>query len=339
MISSFAEWLTTTFAHPYFFTLLALIPFMVWWQLRTKKRDSPSFRLTTLRGIAASQTGIKAQLRPILFVLRILSLVALIIALARPHDSNSRKNIETEGIDIVLALDLSGSMLAEDFKPSRVEAAKAVAMKFVDERPTDRIGLVVFGTESFPMCPVTMEHGVLKEDIASLKVGMVEQNTAIGLGLASAVNLLRSAKGKSRVVILMTDGVNNVTQPVSPLTALDIAKLYKVRVYTIGIGTNAPYALIPIPTPNGVQKMPQPVEIDEALLSQISTQTGGKYFRATGNKSLEGVYKEIDKLEKTKVDISVNVKYNEKFFPFAMIAIICLVLELLLRYTVFRTIT
>jgi Ca-activated chloride channel homolog len=339
MISSFAEWLTNSFAHPYFFTLLALIPFIIWWQVHNKRRDSPSLRLTTLRGIASSHTGIKAQLRPVLFVLRIFSLVALIIALARPHDSNSRKNIESEGIDIVMALDLSGSMLAEDFKPNRVEAAKAVAMKFVDDRPTDRIGLVVFASESFPMCPVTMEHGVLKEDIANLKVGMLEQQTGIGLGLASAVNLLRSSSGKSKIVILMTDGVNNVSVPVSPLTALEIAKLYKVRVYTIGIGTNAPYAMISMPTPNGVVKKPQPVEIDEALLSQISAQTGGKYFRATGNKSLEGVYKEIDKLEKTKVDISVNVKYNEKFFPFAMIAIICLVLELLLRYTVFRTIT
>ncbi len=331
MISSFGEWLTTNFAHPYFFALLLLIPFMIWWQVRSKKKDSPSLRLTTLRGIAVANPGIKAQLRPVLFILRVLCLTALIIALARPHDSNSRKNIESEGIDIVLSLDLSGSMLAEDFKPNRIEAAKAVAMKFVDDRPTDRVGLVVFASESYPMCPITMEHGVVKEDIANLKVGMLEQQTAIGQGLASAVNLLRSATGKSRVVILMTDGVNNVFPPVSPLLALEIAKVCKVRVYTIGIGTNAGMA----PTPNG----PQPVEIDEALLNQISTETGGKYFRATGNKSLEGIYKEIDKLEKKRVDISVNVKYNERFFPFAMVAIICLVLEILLRNTLFRTIT
>ncbi len=339
MISSFFDWLQTTFAHPFFFALLLLIPFIIWWQISSKRKDNPALRLTTLKWIPAGNSGLKAQLRPVLFVLRIITLAALIIALARPHTSNSKKNIETEGIDIVLSLDLSGSMLAEDFKPNRVEAAKAVAMKFVDDRPTDRIGLVVFASESFPMCPVTMEHGVLKEDIGNLKVGLLEQQTGIGLGLASAVNLLRSAKGKSKVVILMTDGVNNVSSPVSPLTALEIAKLYKVRVYTIGIGTNAPNALLPVPTPNGIQKVNMPVEIDEALLGQISAQTGGKYFRATSNKSLEGIYKEIDKLEKTKVDISVQVRYVEKFFPFAMIAVICLALEILLRNTLFRTIT
>lgn len=339
MMAQAMEWIQKTFAHPWFFGLLLLIPFMIWWQVRSKRKDSPALRLTTLRGISAAHTGYRAQFRPVLFILRVLTLVALIIALARPHSSNSRKNIETEGIDIVISMDLSGSMLAEDFKPNRIEASKQVAMKFVDDRPTDRIGLVVFASESFPMCPVTMEHGVLKEDIANLKVGMLEQQTGIGLGLASAVNSLRSANGKSKVVILITDGVNNVSSPISPLTALEVAKLYKVRVYTIGIGSNAPSAMLPVPTPNGVQNVAMPIEIDEALLTQISKETGGKYFRATSNKSLENVYKEIDKLEKTRVDISVQVKYNELFFPFALIAIICLALEIILRNTLFRSIT
>lgn len=336
-MNAFLDWKHITFAQPYYFALLLLIPFMVWWQFRRKKGDSPALRLTTLSGINRAQAGGKAKLRPVLFVLRILSLIALTIAVARPQSSNTTENIDSEGIDIVMSMDMSGSMLAEDFKPNRIEAAREVALKFVDARPTDRIGLVIFAGESFTMCPITIDHNVLKEQIAQIKNGMISDGTSIGMGLATAVERLRHAKGKSRVIILMTDGVNN-TGLIDPNTALEIAKAYKIRVYTIGVGTHG-QAPMPVQTPIGVQKQMVPVEIDEALLKQVAAETGGKYFRATGNKSLQDVYNEIDKMEKTKVDITSYKHYAELFFPFAMLAVICLALEMLLRYTVFRSIT
>jgi Ca-activated chloride channel family protein len=228
-------------------------------------------------------------------------------------------------------------MLAEDFKPNRIEASKVEALKFVDRRPGDRIGLVIFSGESFTMCPITIDHNVLKEQISQIKNGMVTDGTSIGMGLATAVDRLRYAKGKSKVIILMTDGVNNMGL-IDPLTALEIAKAYKIRVYTVGIGTMG-QAPMPIKTPFGTQKQMVPVEIDERLLKQIATQTGGKYFRATGNRALEAIYDDIDRLEKTRVDITSYKHYAELFFPFAMLAVICIALEMLLRYTVFRSIT
>ena len=228
-------------------------------------------------------------------------------------------------------------MVAEDFKPNRIEAAKAVALKFVDQRPTDRIGLVIFSGESFTMCPITIDHNILKEQISQIRNGMIQDGTSIGMGLATAVDRLRFSKGKSKVVILMTDGVNNMGL-IDPTTALEIAKAYKVRVYSIGIGTIG-QAIMPVQTPMGVQKQMVPVEIDEPLLRKIATETGGKYFRATGNQSLADVYADIDKLEKTKIDVTSYKHYAELFFPLAMIAVICLALEMLLRYTVFKSIT
>jgi Ca-activated chloride channel family protein len=331
------DWQHITFAHPLFFGLLLLIPFMVWWYTKGKKSDNPSLRLTSLGGLSPAMAGGRARFRPVLFVLRIICLVALIVAMARPQSSNTTENIESEGIDMVLSMDVSGSMLAEDFHPNRIEAAKNVALKFVDQRPGDRIGLVIFSGESFTMCPITIDHNVLKEQISQIQNGMVTDGTSIGMGLATAVDRLRNAKGKSRVIILMTDGVNNMGL-IDPLTALEIAKAYKVRVYTIGIGTMG-QAVMPVKTPYGVQKQMVPVEIDEKLLRQIATQTGGKYFRATGNKTLETIYDDIDKLEKTRVDITSYKHYAELFFPFAMIAVIALALEMLLRYTVFKSIT
>ncbi|MCW3122530.1 MAG: aerotolerance regulator BatA [Flavipsychrobacter sp.] len=336
-MNAFLDWKHITFAQPYYFALLLLIPILIWWQLRSKKRDNPALRLTTLRGINPAHVGSRAQLRPVLFILRIICLAALSIALARPQSSNTTENIDSEGIDIVMSMDMSGSMLAEDFKPNRIEAAKDVALKFVDARPTDRLGLVIFAGESFTMCPITIDHNVLKEQISQIRNGMLTDGTSIGMGLATAVERLRFSKGKSRVIILMTDGVNN-TGLIDPNTALEIAKAYKIRVYTIGVGTHG-QAMIPVPTAAGVQKQMMNVEIDEALLKQIAAETGGKYFRATGNKSLQDVYTEIDKMEKTKVDITSYKHYAELFFPFAMLAVICLALEMLLRYTIFRTIT
>ncbi len=331
------DWKHISFAHPAFFGLLLLLPFMIWWQQRNKVTDNPSVRVTSLSGIANIKPTWRVQFRPVLFILRVVALVMLTIALARPQTSNVTENIDSEGVDIVLSLDVSGSMLAEDFKPNRIEAAKKVAMNFVDQRPTDRLGLVIFSGESFTQCPITIDHNVLKEQLSEVKSGVLQDGTAIGMGLATAVDRLRYAKGKSRVIILLTDGVNN-TGLIDPMTALEIAKSFKVRVYTIGVGTEgqAPY---PVQTPFGIQKQMMPVQIDEALLTKIAKETGGKYYRARNNKALESIYADIDKLEKTKVEISSYKHYAELFFPFALLAIICLLTEMVLRYTVFKSIT
>ena len=336
-MKAFLDWKHITFAHPFFFALLLLIPAMIWWQTQRRKNSNPTLRLTTIGGLSGVQPGFKARYRPSMFILRIIALVALIICLARPQSTNTTTNNDTEGIDMVLGLDVSGSMLAEDFKPNRIEAAKQVAIDFVDKRPTDRIGLVIFSGESFTMCPITIDHNVLKEQIMHIKSGMIADGTSIGMGLATSVDRLRNSKAKSKVIVLMTDGVNN-TGIIDPNTALEIAKAYKVRVYTIGVGTQG-QAIMPTPTPMGTIKQMVPVEIDEPLLKQIAAQTGGKYFRATNNKSLQTIYDDIDKMEKTSVEVTSFKRYAELFFPFAMIAIICLVLEMLLRYTVFRSIT
>ncbi len=333
-MSTLLDWKHLSFAHPYFFALLLLMPFIIWWQQRTKKEDNPALRLTTLSGLNAAQAGGKATFRPLLFILRIVTLVALTIALARPQSSNTTENIDSEGIDIVLAIDVSGSMVAEDFKPNRIEAAKAAALKFVDERPTDRIGLVIFSGESFTMCPITIDHNVLKEQISQVKNGMIVDGTAIGMGLATSVDRLRNATGKSKVIILMTDGVNNMGL-IDPETGLEIAKAYHIRVYTIGIGTQG---MAPVPTPNGQKQMMQ-VEIDEPLLKKIAAETNGKYFRATGNQSFVDIYADINKMEKTRIDVTSYKHYAELFFPFALIAVFCLALEMLLRYTLFKSIT
>ncbi len=334
MISYFMDWQHFRFAYPAFFGLLLLVPFMIWWQSRSKKRNFPVMRLTTLAGIEKIKPTGKVRLRPMLFVLRIIAIVMLTIALARPQSSNVTERIDSEGIDIVIGIDVSGSMLTEDFKPNRVEAAKAAAERFVSDRPTDRIGLVIFSGESFTLCPITIDHNVLKEQIRSIKSGMLMDGTSIGMGLATAVDRLRYSKGKSKVIILLTDGVNN-TGLIDPITALEIAKAYKVRVYTVGIGTLGE-ALMPLP--NGQKAMVRS-DIDEPLLKKIATETGGKFYRATNNKALADIYSNINKLEKSKVDISSFKHYTELFFPFAMIAVVCLLLEMLLRYTVFKSIT
>lgn len=336
-MSILTDWKHITFAHPAYFLLLLVIPIMIWWQLRSARGDSPAMRLTTLRGLDLSKTGGKARFRPVLFVLRVIALASLAVALARPRSSNTTENVDSDGIDIVLSMDVSGSMLAEDFKPNRIEAAKAEALKFIDQRPTDRIGLVIFAGESFTMCPITIDHSVLKNQISQIKNGMIADGTSIGMGLATAVDRLRNAKGKSKVIILMTDGVNN-TGIIDPSTALEIAKAFKIRIYTIGIGTMG-QALMPTQTPFGIQKQLVPVEIDEKLLKHMAKATAGKYFRATDNKSLSSIYEDIDKMEKTKIDVTSFKHYAEMFFPFAMLAVICLVLEMGLRLTVFRSIT
>ncbi|QEH40357.1 VWA domain-containing protein [Chitinophaga sp. XS-30] len=328
-------WKNIEFAHPAFFWLLLLIPVMIWWTVRAGRKWQGSFQVSSLQGLKGLPVSWKVRFRPLLPALRIIAFAALVTALARPQTSNTSESIDSEGIDIVLSIDISGSMLAEDLRPNRMEAAKKTAMTFVDSRISDRIGLVVFSGESFTQCPITMDHAVLKQQIIQIRSGMLQDGTAIGMGLATAVDRLHSSKVKSKVIILLTDGVNN-TGLVDPLTALEIAKAYKIKVYTIGVGTTGK-APSPATMPDGsVQMQMTDVQIDEPLMRKIATETGGRYFRATDNASLQNIYQEIDKLERTKVEITSYKRFQEHFFPLAMIALACLLLEVLLRYTLFK---
>lgn len=332
----FSIWKSIEFAHPAFFGLLALIPVMIYWYIARQQRRQAAMEMSSLQGLKGLPVSWKVTMRPVLLVLRILAFTALVVALARPQTSNTSESIDSEGIDIVLAIDISGSMLAQDLQPDRLEAARKVATNFVDSRISDRIGLVIFSGESFTQCPITTDHGVLKNQIALIKSGMLQDGTAIGMGLATSVDRLRTSKAKSKVIILLTDGVNN-TGLIDPLTALEISKAFKIRVYTIGVGTigKAPF---PMTMPDGsIQMQMQDVQLDEPLMKKISAETGGKYFRATNNKELENVYGEIDKMEKTKVEITSYRRFAEHFFPLAMLALACMLLEVVLRYTAFRS--
>jgi Ca-activated chloride channel homolog len=325
-----------TFADPGFFFLLLLLPLVIFWYVRYNKKQQASLKVSSLEALEKLPVSWKVKLRPLLFILRCLVYVLLIVALARPQSSNVREEINSNGIDIMLAIDVSGSMLAEDFQPNRIEAAKNVAMNFIDHRPDDRIGLVIFAGQSFTECPLTIDHAFLKEQVEKVRSGLMEDGTAIGDGLATCVERLAKSKGKSKVVILLTDGVNNMGL-IDPLTALEIAKTYHVRVFTIGVGTHgtAPY---PMPLPGGgTQLQSMPVQIDEALLQKIASETGGEYFRATDNQSLQHIYNSIDKMVKTKVEVSTYTRYADLFFPLALIAIVLLFIEITLRYTVFKS--
>ena len=319
------------FANPeYFWLLLVLIPMIIWYIFK-EKNSHADMKFSSIRVFKQMKRGSRIWLRHLLFVVRILDILCLVVALARPQYSTSWQTYNSEGIDIVLALDISGSMLARDFTPDRLEAAKEVATKFILERPQDRIGLVVFSGESFTQSPLTTVN--VMKDIHS---GMIEDGTAIGLGLANAVNRLKESNAKSKVIILLTDGVNN-RGAIAPITAAELAKTFGIRVYTIGVGTlgEAPY---PVQTPFGVQLQRMPVEIDEDVLTQIADMTGGKYFRATDNKKLEQIYQEIDKLEKSKVEVKHFSRKNEQYFYFALIGALLLILESLGRYTLLRKI-
>lgn len=322
------------FANPEFFLLLLLVPLLVLWYLLNNKKINVPIKFSTIEGFRRTKPSLRVKFLHLPFGLRVFGIILIIIALARPQSSSSEKQIETEGIDIVIALDISGSMLAEDFKPNRLEAAKKITEKFIDERQNDRIGLVIFSAKSFTQCPITIDHSVLKNLLKQIKSGLIEDGTAIGMGLATAVDRLKDSKAKSRVIILLTDGINN-TGIISPLTASEMAKAFGIRVYTIGVGTlgKAPY---PFQTPFGIQYMNVDVEIDEALLKDIAQSTGGKYFRATNNKALESIYNEIDQMEKTKIKQTVFTTFTEEFFPFLLIGTIAIFLELLLRTFVFK---
>jgi Ca-activated chloride channel homolog len=323
-----------TFSDPLFLYLLAIIPAMIAFYVIKQHRATASLRMPGLQSFSGSVTTFRHYLRHILFALRTLAITLLIIVLARPQATDKFQNVSTEGIDIVLTLDISGSMLARDFRPDRLEASKNVATEFISGRPYDRMGLVVFSGESFTQCPLTTDHAVLINLLREIQSGMIEDGTAIGMGLATAVNRIKDSEAKSKVIILLTDGVNNRGE-IAPATAAGIAKTYGIRVYTIGVGTQgmAPY---PVQTPYGIQYQDMPVEIDEAILKEISQTTGGKYFRATDNNKLVQVYREIDKLEKSKIDVRQFSRKEEKYLLPAIIAFCLVVLEILLRNTIFR---
>jgi Ca-activated chloride channel family protein len=323
-----------SFGQPAFFGLFALVPLLIWWEWKRAGRAQGTVLVSTVRPFAAGPRSWKNALRPAPFVLRLLAVSCLIIALARPQHRNDEQLVNGEGIDIMLCLDISGSMLAQDFTPSRMEAAKSVAGDFIDNRPTDRIGLVIFSGESFTMCPLTTDRSVLKAQLNNVQSGLLEDGTAIGSGLATGVDRLRSSPSKSKVIILLTDGENNGGL-IDPNSAKEIAKSVGVRVYTVGMGTEG-YAPVPVQTANGVVMQREKVNIDEKLLTQIAQETGGKYYRAKDNESLRSIYNEIDHLEKSRIEVTAIRRYSEQFFPFALAAALFLLLEFLLRWTIFR---
>ncbi len=329
------NWFTgIEFAHPGFFWLFISIPLMLGWYIWKQRQLQGSLSVPSLRGFTLVKRSRVPQFRHAVIAMRCLGMAALVVAMARPQSSLSWQNSTTEGIDIVIASDISGSMLAEDFKPNRLEAGKQIAIDFIKGRPDDRIGLVIFSGESFTQCPLTIDHSVLINLFGDIKNGMITDGTAIGMGLATAVNRLKNSEAKSKVVILLTDGSNNAGS-IPPITAAEIAKQFKVRVYTVGLGTNgsAPY---PVPTATGIQYQNVPVVIDEVTLSKIANITGGKYFRATNNETLKNIYAQIDQLEKAKIDVTQYRKKTEMFLPWALIALFFLLLEFIMKNTLFR---
>lgn len=314
--------------------LLALLPLLAWWYFTQQSRRQASVLISSLSKVNGIRSW-KTTLRYLPFICRLLCLSCIILALARPQTRNDEELVSGEGVDIILAIDVSGSMLAQDFTPNRIEAEKEVAANFVANRPTDRIGIVIFSGESFTLCPLTTDQQVLKTQIYNIQSGLLEDGTAIGSGLATSVDRLRSSKSKSKVIILLTDGENNGGQ-IPPLTAKELAKATGVKVYTIGVGTDG-FAQIPMQTQTGeVVMQKEKVNIDEKLLTQIATETGGKYFRAKDNESLKNIYAEIDKLEKSKIEVMALKRYSEKFFPFAIAALAFLLTEIVFRFTVFK---
>ena len=326
----------TSYKNPEFFYLfLVFIPLIIWYILRQKKMGA-SIQFSSDMGFAKIPKSWKYYFRHSVFVLFLSSMSFLIMALARPQSSNSWQNVTTEGIDIVIALDISSSMLAMDFQPNRIEAAKDVATQFISGRPNDKIGLVIFSGESFTQCPLTTDHATVINLFRNIESGMIEDGTAIGNGLATAVSRLKESNAISKVIILLTDGVNNRGE-IAPVTAAELAKTFGIRVYTVGIGTigTAPY---PVQTPFGVQVRDMKVDIDEPTLQKIAETTEGKYFRATNNNKLAEIYKEIDKLEKSKMEVHEFSKKEEQYLKYALAGAFLLIVGLFLKTTIFRNI-
>lgn len=319
----------------YLFLLLLLVP-MIYWYIKEMYKSDASLQISSNKSLEYSKKSTKIELLHLPFILRSLAFVLLVLTIARPQASNSWRTESTEGIDIMLALDISGTMLAEDLKPNRLEASKDVATEFILSRPNDNIGLVVFSGESFTQCPLTTDHAVLVNLFKAVKYGMIEDGTAIGLGLANAVNRIKESKAKSKVIILLTDGSNN-RGDIAPITAAEIARTFGIRVYAIGVGSYG-QVNIPVQTPMGTQYQLMDSEFDEESLKEIAAMTGGNYFRATDNKKLRSIYQEIDQMEKTKINVKEYSKKNEEYYLFALAALLLLIAELILRNSVLRKI-
>ncbi|TDW99460.1 vWA domain-containing protein [Dinghuibacter silviterrae] len=319
-----------TFAWPWVFTLMALLPLMIWWRIGRKGKLRATLQVSSTRHFKGVST-FKTALAQVLFVLRVLAVAFLIVALARPQIHNTQQQVTGEGIDIILCIDVSGSMTSEDFSPNRIEAAKREAIDFVQHRPTDRMGVVIFSGESFTMCPLTTDRSAIIGQINAVRPGLLEDGTAIGSGLATSVERLKNSPSKSKIVILLTDGVNN-SGLIDPITAKEIAKAMGIKVYTIGIGTEG---YVPMPGPDG-QTTQEKAGLDEKLLKDIASSTGGQYYRATDNAGLDSIYKSIDTLEKSKVEVTTYTRTIEEYWPFALAAMALLLIDMLLRYTLLR---
>ncbi len=325
-----------SFVNPLFLILLGLIPLAGFWYYTRRQRMHTQMKVSNLAAFKG-QSSLRGKFLIVLPILRALAFASLVVALARPQLTLKEEDIQADGIDIFLVIDLSSSMLAQDFKPDRLEVSKRVAMDFVDKRTYDRIGLSVFAGEAFTQCPLTTDHTVVKGFLSALECGILQDGTAIGMGLASSVNRLKESEVKSKVVILLTDGVNN-SGYIKPETAAELAKEFNIKVYTIGVGSEGD-AIAPISKKRGggfVYGFTR-VQIDEQLLRNISYMTGGKYFRATNERALEQIYEQINQLEKTKIDVTTIKRYSEEFYRFAFLGLIFLMLEILMRNTVLRT--
>lgn len=325
-----------TFVNKELLLLLLLLPLLGLWYFLQYKKRYPHIHMSSLEGVK-TVSSIRGKLRATLPILRVLTFIVFVIALARPQQTLKEQDIKAEGIDIVLVMDLSSSMLAQDFKPDRLEVSKKVASDFIDKREHDRIALAVFAGEAFTQCPLTTDHKVLKEFLNGLKCGVLEDGTAIGMGLATAVNRLKESPAKSKVVILLTDGDNNAGY-IKPMTAAEIAKEFDVKVYTIGVGSRGK-ALTPVSRNSNGQYIfgLANVQIDEQLLNELAQLTNGKYFRATDEESLQKIYADIDLLEKTEIEVTTIKRYSEEFHRFVFLGILFLIIEFLLRYTILRT--
>jgi len=324
-----------TFAYKPFLLLLAVIPLLVAWYIWKQRDYSSDIRFAHSAFVKGVRKSFRLRLIHLPFLLRMLVMALLIVALARPQSSSRSQDVSVEGIDIMIALDISGSMLAEDFRPNRLEAAKQTALEFIEMRPTDRLGMTVFSGESFTLCPLTTDHVLLKELASGVKTGMVEDGTAIGDGLATSLNRLRESQAISKVVILLTDGINNAGV-IDPLTAAEIASVYGIRVYTIGVGSkgSVPY---PFQTPLGVQYRQVEIPVDEELLQQMAEMTGGSYYWADSQSKLQEIYEEIDQLERTRIDVTEYTRKTDEYLPLVLLAFLLLGLELVLRNTWLKT--
>ncbi|MEB2355214.1 MAG: VWA domain-containing protein [Ignavibacteriaceae bacterium] len=323
-----------TFAYSWVLYSLLIIPLLIFWYYWKGRKKTSAISYSSVKIFNNVPSTLRVRLRHLPFILRMAALAVLIIALARPQNFTAGQSVNAEGIDISIVLDISGSMLAEDFKPNRLDAAKKVIDTFIQGRTNDRIGLVIFSREAFTQCPLTIDYSVLRNLLSDIKTGMIEDGTAIGNGIANGINRLKDSDAKSKVLILLTDGVNNAGE-VDPISAAEIAATFGIRIYTIGVGTRgeAPY---PVQTPFGTRYQMVPVEIDEVILKKIADITGGAYFRATNNRTLQDIYDRIDKMEKTKIEITSFKNAQELFAPWLLIGFGLILFELFTSKTILR---